>query len=83
VWDFQIRYRKVAELRGHTRGVLCLTSNGTILVSAASDNSLRIWSLDDLKCIAVIKGHIGDIYSMEIEQQYLYIGCQDTSIKVG
>ena len=76
-------YQRKGSLIGHKHSVLCMAIGAGMLISAAGDNTIRIWALDSLQCRAVLTGHTGDMYSIALRGNTLFVGCQDTSIKVG
>jgi WD40 repeat protein len=50
-------------LRGHTNDVngVCITADGSRIVSASSDCTLRVWDAKSYKHLATLEGHLGAI----------------------
>ena len=61
---------------GHSNGVWCLkwVPAINVLVSGASDTTVRIWSLDSRHrgCVRVLEGHTGDVYSVDADVHITY-----------
>jgi WD40 repeat protein len=57
--------RELAVLRGHTRPVIsaAFSADGTRIVSASADKSVRVWDPATGNEIAVLKGHTGPVNS--------------------
>ncbi|GAA6011667.1 hypothetical protein JCM11491_004726 [Sporobolomyces phaffii] len=55
-----------AELRGHVGGVWALQYVGHVLVSGATDKSVRVWDLDALKCTHEFLGHTSTVRCLQI-----------------
>ena len=53
IWDVQKEICS-GTLYGHTGSVLCLnkSENNPYVISASNDNTVRIWDIDNLKCIS-------------------------------
>jgi len=77
-------------LEGHSRSVLSLALSDDLLFSSGSDNSIRIWKIDTTPeiCILTLAGRgvsvpraPGHIFSLALTAQYLFAGCQDTTVK--
>lgn len=53
----------VAKLEGHVLDVLSARffPSGKVVLSASSDMSLRIWSAEDGRCAAVLRGHTAGV----------------------
>ena len=73
-------------LTGHNDSVcsLVISPDNRILVSGSYDNTIKLWSLPDGKCIKTLTGHDGIIYSLVItpDGQTLVSGCQDKTIRL-
>ena len=53
-------------LGGHAS---CLTSiafnfDGSMLISASTDRTIRLWNVDDGECVCILKGHTGYVNSI-------------------
>lgn len=51
-------------LKGHTDAVRAVAAHGRICISASYDSTVRVWDLVKGKCIHVLKGHVGRVYSI-------------------
>mmetsp|Transcript_38329 Transcript_38329/g.62090 ORF Transcript_38329/g.62090 Transcript_38329/m.62090 type:complete len:331 (+) Transcript_38329:221-1213(+) len=51
---------------GHRANVnsLAIATKEGCLLSASTDKTIRVWSLNTLKCVDVLKGHTGPIYAL-------------------
>jgi WD40 repeat protein len=58
----------IRALEGHSEDVTCvsMTHDGKLCVSGSKDKSLRVWNLENGKCIKVLRGHKGEISSLSI-----------------
>lgn len=56
----------ISTLKGHSKQInsIKILNNPTRIVSCSSDNSIRIWSLDDEKCLKTLTGHTNLIFSI-------------------
>lgn len=79
-------FKLKSDLKGHNGSVFAVKKHKDYLFSCGSD--VRIWSLQSHECVAVLGGLVGSILCLTIgkggpnQEDYVYIGCQDTSIKV-
>jgi WD40 repeat protein len=73
-------------LTGHNDSVcsLVISPDNRILVSSSYDNTIKLWSLPDAKCIKTLTGHDGIIFSLVItpDGQTLVSGCEDKTIRL-
>jgi WD40 repeat protein len=67
IWDAKTG-TLVANLKGHTREVTCLTwtADGKTLISGSGDSSIRTWNTTTWQQIAVWKGHTSSVYGIAI-----------------
>lgn len=52
-------YKILCDLSEHTANItnVSFSSDGKYLLSASDDQSIRVWDLNNMKCINVLKGH--------------------------
>jgi WD40 repeat protein/RIO-like serine/threonine protein kinase len=71
---------------GHMSWVPALTFNadGTQLISAGADQTIRIWNVNEGHAEAVLRGHLSEIYRVTVSRDGSTIvsGCKDGSILV-
>jgi WD40 repeat protein/serine/threonine protein kinase len=60
------RRELVAELAGHTNGVIGLSfsPDGRLLASSSHDQTIRIWGVDDHRLLHVLRGHQAGVESV-------------------
>eukprot|EP00471_Norrisiella_sphaerica_P013936 CAMPEP_0184498436 /NCGR_PEP_ID=MMETSP0113_2-20130426/38993_1 /TAXON_ID=91329 /ORGANISM="Norrisiella sphaerica, Strain BC52" /LENGTH=389 /DNA_ID=CAMNT_0026885943 /DNA_START=21 /DNA_END=1187 /DNA_ORIENTATION=- len=72
-------------LEGHANVVNMISwnSSGTMIASAANDNSVRIWTLDG-KCKMELKGHSDDVRCCKFSpcDKYVISGSWDRTVKI-
>lgn len=56
--------RRIAMLQGHSGRVLATAFDDTYIVSGCSASQLRVWSMDDLKCVRTLRYVICYFYSI-------------------
>lgn len=86
VWDVNLQNPLVKRLAGHHGPInhLSFSPNGIIFVSASFDKTLRIWSLHNNTCLAVLKGHISAVYilSFSRDSKWVISGSKDSTLQV-
>ena len=86
VWMWQDRWVEPTILTGHTGTVLChaVTPDGQYVVSGSEDNTLRVWTLRDGRCIATLVGHTAAVDCCVIAPNYRYLisGSWDGAVKL-
>ena len=86
VFEFKT-WRKVSVLRGHSKRINTLICNdeGTVLVSAGQDKSIRLWSLTDGNEKKVFHDHgatVNALVFVSPKQDLFASGSDDKSIKI-
>lgn len=75
-------YTELANLRGHTDTVKCLTILKNKLYSTSNDKTIRIWDTETYKEIATMRGHTNNVSSLIIHDNKLYSGSDDNTIRI-
>ncbi|XP_059489521.1 F-box/WD repeat-containing protein 7 [Neocloeon triangulifer] len=76
-----IRQPKV--LKGHDDHVItCLQFSDNKILSGSDDNTLRVWSATTGKCLRVLVGHIGGVWSSQMSGSTIISGSTDRTLKV-
>lgn len=67
----------IAELRGHSDSIesLAMSSNGRLLASASADSTVRVWDIDALKCLQVLRLRTPKSVAFGFGGDLLAIGC--------
>lgn len=71
-------------LRGHTRGIACITvmKKEKRLVSGGNDRSIRIWDLQTGECIMTLQGHRHLVRSLHVIGSKILSASYDRTIRV-
>jgi len=70
IWHYYSRERRLeprCTLEGHSAGIrsLCFSGDGTVLASGSKDQTIRLWSMAELRlCITTLTGHEGSVQSV-------------------
>lgn len=64
------------------RGVYCLQYDDTKIIAGLRDNSIKIWTLSDLKCVNTITGHTGSVLCLQYNEKVIITGSSDATIRV-
>lgn len=77
------RFEEAAALKGHTRAVVTLAvGSNNRLYSGSMDNSIRIWNLENMECLQIMKDHTDVVMSVLCWDQFLLSCSLDGTIKV-
>ena len=75
----------VREFKGHTKDVtsVCATMDGKHLITGSSDNTARLWSLEDGTMVREFKGHTGYVFSVcaTSDGKHLITGSSDKTAR--
>ncbi|XP_050524715.1 F-box/WD repeat-containing protein 7 [Daktulosphaira vitifoliae] len=70
-------------LKGHDDHVItCLQFCGNRVVSGSDDNTLKVWSVSSGKCLKVLTGHTGGVWSSQMAGNIIISGSTDRTLKV-
>jgi len=53
-----------------------------LMVSAAMDDSVRVWDLNAGRCIGVLEGHTASVRALQVEDNILATGSMDATIRL-
>ncbi|KAH8329647.1 hypothetical protein KR074_006377 [Drosophila pseudoananassae] len=75
--------RKPKVLKGHDDHVItCLQFSGNRIVSGSDDNTLKVWSAVNGKCLRTLVGHTGGVWSSQMSGNIIISGSTDRTLKV-
>ncbi|KAK3577757.1 hypothetical protein CHS0354_017456 [Potamilus streckersoni] len=70
-------------LKGHDDHVItCLEFHGNRIVSGSDDNTLKVWSSLNGKCLRTLVGHTGGVWSSQMQGNTIISGSTDRTLKV-
>ncbi|KAF2659167.1 mitochondrial division protein 1 [Lophiostoma macrostomum CBS 122681] len=75
---------KIKELPAHTDAITALDFDapwGT-LVTAALDDTVRVWDLNAGRCIGLLEGHLSSVRCLQVEESIVATGSMDASIRL-
>jgi len=75
---------KIKELPAHNDAVTALDFDapwGT-LVTAALDDTVRVWDLNAGRCIGMLEGHLSSVRCLQVEDNIVATGSMDASIRL-
>lgn len=76
-------YERIAILKGHDYGILCLAIlSDNQIISVSEDLTLRIRNIKNYKCEAILRGHSFLINCVATLNNIIISGSSDLSIKV-
>lgn len=67
---------------GHQGGIWAFMANDQYLVSGSTDKTVRIWDINKVYCIKVLKGHRSTIRCLKITEKFIISGSRDSEIRV-
>jgi WD40 repeat protein len=81
LWDI-VSGKKVGNLSGHTAGVVALArfDNGTSLVSASFDKTVRLWDLKTRKTTGVLTGAHAPLTCMQVSSDGKFVAAGSSTI---
>ncbi|ALC44015.1 ago [Drosophila busckii] len=75
--------RRPKVLKGHDDHVItCLQFSGNRIVSGSDDNTLKVWSAVNGKCLRTLVGHTGGVWSSQMSGNIIISGSTDRTLKV-
>lgn len=75
---------KIKELPAHTDTITAMDFDapwGT-LVTAALDDTVRVWDLNAGRCMGMLEGHLSSVRCLQVEESIVATGSMDASIRL-
>ncbi len=74
----------IREIRAHQDAITMLDFDVPfgMMVSAAMDDSVRVWDLNAGRCIGVLEGHTASVRALQVEDNILATGSVDATIRL-
>ncbi|KAH7130384.1 mitochondrial division protein 1 [Dendryphion nanum] len=75
---------KIRQMQAHTDTITALDFDapwGT-LVTAALDDTVRVWDLSAGRCIGLLEGHLSSVRCLQVEDNIVATGSMDASIRL-
>lgn len=75
---------KIKELQAHNDSITAMDFDapwGT-LVTAALDDTVRVWDLNAGRCIGMLEGHLSSVRCLQVEDNIVATGSMDASIRL-
>lgn len=74
----------IRSMRAHKDSVTALDFDAPfgLLVSAAMDDSVRVWDLNAGRCIGMLEGHTASVRTLQVEDNFLATGSMDATIRL-
>jgi len=64
IWDMNVRRRKT--LRGHDGPINCIKMSDGVMVSASSDQTIKVWDVKNSCCTNTLKGHGNSVTCLQL-----------------
>lgn len=68
LWDEEIHCTQVQCTAAHQRPITVLVTEGGRIVSGSQDNTLKVFKLEDYKCLYTLHGHTGSITCLYMDK---------------
>ncbi|AEO55112.1 hypothetical protein MYCTH_2298570 [Thermothelomyces thermophilus ATCC 42464] len=74
----------IRSLRAHHDSITALDFDAPfgLMVSAAMDDSVRVWDLNAGRCIGLLEGHTASVRTLQVEDNFLATGSMDATIRL-
>jgi division protein 1 len=74
----------IRSMRAHQDSITALDFDAPfgLMVSAAMDDSVRVWDLNAGRCIGVLEGHTASVRTLQVEDNILATGSMDATIRL-
>ncbi|KAK4246429.1 WD40-repeat-containing domain protein [Corynascus novoguineensis] len=74
----------IRSMRAHQDNITALDFDAPfgLMVSAAMDDSVRVWDLNAGRCIGVLEGHTASVRTLQVEDNFLATGSMDATIRL-
>lgn len=74
----------IREIRAHQDNITSLDFDAPfgIMVTAAMDDSVRVWDLNAGRCIGLLEGHTASVRALQVEDNLLATGSVDATVRL-
>ncbi|KAK0627255.1 WD40-repeat-containing domain protein [Immersiella caudata] len=74
----------IRSMRAHQDNITALDFDAPfgMMVSAAMDDSVRVWDLNAGRCIGMLEGHTASVRTLQVEDNILATGSMDATIRL-
>ncbi|KAK3944761.1 mitochondrial division protein 1 [Diplogelasinospora grovesii] len=74
----------IRSVRAHQDNITALDFDAPfgLMVSAAMDDSVRVWDLNAGRCIGLLEGHTASVRTLQVEDNILATGSMDATIRL-
>lgn len=74
----------IRTIRTHQDNITALDFDAPfgLMVSAAMDDSVKVWDLNAGRCIGMLEGHTASVRALQVEDNFLATGSMDATIKL-
>ncbi|KAK4204911.1 WD40-repeat-containing domain protein [Triangularia verruculosa] len=74
----------IRSMRAHQDSITTLDFDAPfgLMVSAAMDDSVRVWDLNAGRCIGLLDGHTASVRALQVEDNFLATGSMDATIRL-
>jgi mitochondrial division protein 1 len=74
----------IREIRSHHDAVTAMDFDAPFgtMVSAAMDDSVRVWDLNAGRCIGILEGHTASVRTLQVEDNILATGSMDATVRL-
>lgn len=69
-------------LSGHSDSVLCLQVDDESIISASSDNTVKVWSRSSYECLDTLSGHTSSVLQLQFNSTRLVTCSKDKTVIV-
>ncbi|EUC38257.1 hypothetical protein COCVIDRAFT_97372 [Bipolaris victoriae FI3] len=75
---------KIKELPAHMESITAMDFDAPwgMMVSAALDDTVRVWDLSAGRCIGMLEGHLSSVRCLQVEDNIVATGSMDASIRL-
>lgn len=74
----------IRSMRAHQDSITALDFDAPfgLMVSAAMDDSVKVWDLNAGRCIGLLEGHTASVRALQVEDNFLATGSMDATIRL-
>ena len=75
---------RIREIRAHRDNITALDFDAPFgtMVTAAMDDTVRVWDLNAGRCVGYLEGHAASVRALQVEDNILITGSMDATIKL-